>query len=50
MMAAGDAHPESFCLQEMADFIEAQIRVRLAAEQFGDDLLDAHAPYFPPGP
>jgi hypothetical protein len=43
MVAALSAHPKPLGLKQMADFQEAEVGIRLAAQQFLDGLLDAHA-------
>src|SRR6266496_2823841 len=42
MMAACHAHAKTFPLQELTEFIETYISIRLAAEKLLERFLDAH--------
>ena len=42
MMAAGNAHLKAFRLQQIADFVEANISIRCAAKKLLKSFFDAH--------
>jgi len=42
VVAAVESHAEAFRLEEMTQLLEADVRVRLSAQQFFDGFIDAH--------
>lgn len=47
MMTAGNTHPKSSGLEQMAKFFKADIEVGFSAKQLFQCLFDAHAPIIP---
>jgi hypothetical protein len=42
MMAAGNAHPKSFRLQQMTKFLKANVGVRISAQNFVESFFGTH--------